>query len=101
MNPLSDNDRQALIKVFEPDSLEATTPITMEDLRQYLIQKIAVLLNRNLDLLFSALYRIDVAERAVKETFSSTPDDQLPEILADLIIERQIQKIRTREAYRE
>ena len=92
------NDRQALVQVFDPTIQET---LSMEDVRLFLIERISKLLESNIDLLLSALYRIDVYEHKVKHAFATSPTDQLPEILADLIIERQIQKIHIRQSYKE
>ena len=42
------------------------------------------------------LYRIDVSERNVNEIFSKSIPPDVPELIADLIIERQLAKARTR-----
>ena len=92
------DERQALMQVFDP-SVEKT--LTMEAVRLFLIKQISYLLENNIDLLMSALYRIDVYEQKVKKAFSTASPHQLPEVLADMVIERQIQKIRIRQSYRE
>ena len=94
---IPESDRLALVQVFEP-ALEET--LSMEAVRNFLIKRITSLMESNIDLLMSALYRIDVYERNVKEAFSTSTPHQLPEVLADLVIERQIQKIRIRQSYR-
>jgi len=92
------DDRQALVQAFDP-TVEET--MSMEDVRLFLIDRITRLLESNIDLLLSALYRIDVYEQKVKHAFQTATPHQLPEVLADLIIERQIQKIRIRQSYSE
>ena len=92
------DDRQALVRAFD-STVEET--MSMEDVRLFLIDRITRLLESNVDLLLSALYRIDVYERKVKQAFQTATPHQLPEVLADLIIERQIQKIRIRQSYSE
>ena len=82
-----------------PDSLQA--PLTLDDVRRFLVPRITRLLDRNPSLLLSLLYRIDVAERDVKRALAQTQPGALPGALADLIIARQLQKVRTRRAYRE
>ncbi|GIK21563.1 MAG: hypothetical protein PHY57_04825 [Ignavibacterium sp.] len=72
----------------------------LEEFREYLIEKMKNLLDNNYNLLINTLYRIDVSEKKLSELFSSKNNETIPEKLADLIIERQIQKINFRKLYR-
>ncbi|HMN18061.1 MAG TPA: hypothetical protein PKD03_10610 [Ignavibacteriaceae bacterium] len=72
----------------------------LEEFREYLIEKMKNLLDNNYNLLINTLYRIDVSEKKLSELFSSKNNETIPERLADLIIERQIQKINFRKLYR-
>lgn len=82
-------------------SLEATEKLTYEHFRDLLAGRIRTLLERRRELLFSILYRIDVSERAVKSVIASAATEDIPHHLADLVIERQLQKMETRRRYRE
>jgi len=81
--------------------LEAGESLSLDDVRAYLVDRIAALLDANPALLLSILYRIDVAERDVKEVFSDVAPPEMPGRLADLIIERQVQKMRIRQRFRD
>lgn len=72
---------------------------TLEDVRRFLVERIAPLLDRNPSLLMSILYRVDVAERDVQRVLQEAPPGAIPFELADLLIARQLQKVRTRRAY--
>ena len=72
----------------------------LKEFREYLIEKMKNLLDNNYNLLINTLYRIDVSEKKLSELFSSKNNETIPEKLADLIIERQIQKINFRKLYR-
>ena len=48
----------------------------------------------------SILYRIDVSEKKVNEIFATALAPDVPDLLADVIIERQLAKARTQEAAR-
>ena len=74
---------------------------TLEDVRRFLIPKITALLDRNPEMLMHILYRIDVAERDVKRVFAESSPQNTPVHLADLLIERQLLKLKTRRQYRE
>lgn len=72
----------------------------LEEFRIYLTEKMKNLLDTNYNLLINTLYRIDISEKKLSELFSSKNKESIPEKLADLIIERQIQKINFRKRYR-
>lgn len=85
-----------------PDAgLETTGALTLDDVRRFLIPHLAALLDRNLSFLMHVLYRVDVDEAAVRRVFATVPPGDIPGHLADLLIERQLQKCRTRRAHRE
>jgi len=69
-----------------------------------LVQALAVHLNdmivHNFSQLITALYRIDVSEQKIRQTLKENPDANAGRIIAHLIIERQKQKIKTRELFR-
>ena len=73
----------------------------LEEFRKYLTEKMRELLDKNYSLLINTLYRIDISEKKLAELFSSRNKLSIPEKLADLIIERQIEKINFRKRYRE
>lgn len=73
----------------------------LEEFRKYLTDKMKDLLDKNYNLLINTLYRIDISENKLAELFSAKNKDSIPQKLADLIIERQIEKINYRKRYRE
>jgi len=73
----------------------------LEEFRNYLTTKMRDLLDNNYDLLINTLYRIDISEKKLSDLFSTKNREYIPEKLADLIIERQIQKLNFRKKYRE
>ena len=73
----------------------------LEEFRKYLTEKMKDLLDKNYNLLINTLYRIDISEKKLAELFSSKNKEYIPQKLADLIIERQIEKINFRKRYRE
>lgn len=73
----------------------------LEEFRKYLTKKMKDMLDNNYNLLINTLYRIDISEKKLGELFSSRNKESIPEKLADLIIERQTEKINFRKRYRE
>lgn len=72
----------------------------LEEFKKYLTEKMKDMLDKNYNLLINTLYRIDISEKKLAELFSNKNKEAIPEKLADLIIERQIEKIRFRKMYR-
>jgi hypothetical protein len=73
----------------------------LEEFRNYLTEKMKEMLDNNYNLLINTLYRIDISEKKLAELFSLKNKEFIPEKLADLIIERQIEKIYFRKRYRQ
>lgn len=70
---------------------------TIEKLTLWLSGEIQVLIDRDFQGLLNILYRIDVSEDKAKLAFTtSNPADEI----AKLIIERELQKVATREKYK-
>ncbi|NQW29895.1 MAG: hypothetical protein HQ472_05225 [Ignavibacteria bacterium] len=102
------NIQQQVVKhvsrVFDLDFDEAEGEIvntdTYERIRAELVSRIIELLNTNVEKLFAVLYRIDVTEEKVNEVFNKALPPDVPDMLADLIMERQIQKARSRKEHK-
>jgi hypothetical protein len=74
---------------------------SLEEFKKYLCEKLKFLLDEKFDTLVNILYRIDINEKKLSELFSVKNRDSIPAALADLIIERQLEKIRLRKLYKE
>ncbi len=74
--------------------------ISLEEIKRFLKERIIVLMEKNFEKFLNTLYRIDLPENKVEQIFSKEPSEKIPELIADLIIERQIQRIKTREIYK-
>jgi len=75
--------------------------VSLEEFRNYLTEKLKYLLDEKFDTLVNILYRIDINEKKLSELFSGQNRDFIPASLANLIIERQLQKIRLRNLYKD
>lgn len=73
--------------------------ITMDELKLMLASRIREMLDTNMEKLVAILYRIDVGQRITDEIFSENNKEDIAPLLADAIIQRQIQKILTRKKY--
>lgn len=73
--------------------------LTVTDFRQQIADRISWLLDHNLPMLMSLLYRIDVHEVHVKRVMMLSPPQTLALDLTDLILEKLRQKLYYRRKY--
>ncbi|MBS1573757.1 MAG: hypothetical protein JST09_00520 [Bacteroidetes bacterium] len=69
-------------------------------LRPVLAAYINQLLDKNFEKLINLLYRLDVNENKLKQLLKDNADIDAALLIADLIIERQLQKIRVRNEFK-
>lgn len=69
------------------------------DQYQLLVQKINQLIETDFNKLIQLLYRIDIDEMKLKAHLQHSDSLDAANVIADMIIERQIQKIRTRQQF--
>ncbi|HSU28728.1 MAG TPA: hypothetical protein VLJ68_10125 [Chitinophagaceae bacterium] len=65
--------------------------------KEMLAARISDLINHDFQKLVNTLYRIDVDEIKLKKWLEENPDEPAGQVIATLMIERQIEKIKTRE----
>ena len=70
---------------------------SFEEMRKQLAAFIDELVNHNFNKLVSLLYRIDVNENKLKQMLKANRGNNAAQMIADLIIERQRQKIAQKE----
>lgn len=68
-------------------------------IKEFLSKRIAELMIKNQERFFNTLYRIDVKENKVAQVLNTSKNP--PDDLADLIIERQIQRLKTQMLYKQ
>lgn len=70
-----------------------------EALKQMLVARLSQMIDREFDKFVNTLYRIDVNESKVKKILAEETFDKAIEMIADLIIQRQMEKVITRKKY--
>jgi hypothetical protein len=91
-------------KLQKDFSLENNTLPALESvqiIREHLVKKVTELMGKNFKMFLNSLYRIDIDESKVSEVLNTKDKTTIPEKLADLIIERQIQRVKTQILYRQ
>jgi hypothetical protein len=73
--------------------------ITENELATLLAERINELIKNDMNFLITALYRIDVDERKIREMLTKNKGTDAALIIAHLVIERQKQKIKTRSMF--
>ncbi|KAB2846209.1 MAG: hypothetical protein F9K45_02340 [Melioribacteraceae bacterium] len=73
----------------------------IEALKEHLSKKVAEMMEKDFDRFLNNMYRIDVSEIKVRTVLKESPFVTIPEKLAELIIERQLQRIKTQRLYKE
>ena len=76
--------------------LELKESISTDELKNLLSLHIHHLINNDFNKLVGILYRIDVSETKLRQLLENNPAEDAGIIIAELIIERQIQKINSR-----
>jgi len=69
-------------------------------IREQLAYVISRMMQENFERLCQAMYRLDVSEIKFNEVLTTSSVEQVPYAIADLVIEREIQKVRTRMLYK-
>jgi hypothetical protein len=67
--------------------------------RRQLVQEVNRLIRADFSRLINSLYRLDVSETKLKYLLQQNSGENAPAIIADLIIERQVQKIKSRREF--
>ena len=75
--------------------------ISADEMRRRLSIHINYLIEHDFQKLVSVLYRVDVNEKKLKHLLKENIEEDAGLIIADLIIERQLQKIKSRQQFRE
>lgn len=73
--------------------------LSFEEIRERLSAHVNHLINHDFQQLVMLLYRVDVSESKLKNMLKENKDMDAGHMIAQLIIERQLQKIKTRRAY--
>ena len=88
------------------DDLELKPPDVAEaedaymQMRDFIAQKVAHWMQNAPEHLFNVLYRLDVSENKAKAAFTNQTEEEPAIALANLIMEREIEKVHSRRKYR-
>jgi hypothetical protein len=93
-------ENQELIRLLNNElPVEIPAQRSYAEIHTHLSAYIHTLIKDNFDKLIVYLYRIDVNEQKLKSLLQQNPDEDAGNIIATLIIERQQQKIKSRQQF--
>lgn len=72
----------------------------LEEIERVVKQRVSELLQTDFNALVTLLYRIDVSEQKLKLLLETNQDTDAADIISRLIVERQIQKIKSRNEFK-
>ena len=79
--------------------IDADTPDVNQHIRKQLEIDINELLEKDFGLLVQLLYRVDVNEKKLRKHLQENEGKDAASIIADLLMNRQLEKIRTRKLF--
>jgi hypothetical protein len=96
MDKMSDQ----LIEILNSEmAIELPKEISLKELKEKLSQHINYLIDTNFQQLVAVLYRVDVSESKLKVLLNESVGEDSGSVIAELIIERQLQKIKFRQKF--
>jgi hypothetical protein len=94
-------ENEELLKIYlqKELSIEAKAGFSINELTEKLAEYINGLINNNFQQLIGLLYKIDVNETKLRSVLKEKQDENAGKVIAQLIIERQMQKIKSRQEF--
>ena len=91
---------------LQKDIIQYIDPLLLPEVdlnifRQKLAAKINLLINNDFNSLIHILYRLDINEKKLRELLATEPASDAGELIAAMIIERQLQKIKLRRQFKQ
>lgn len=101
--PLSElqHTRELIARDFELDAIDEKEQINEEELLRLLSDRIAYMIEYQLEFLLSLMYRLDVSEQKVSYALSPVAPEPANIGLARLVLERQKQRAFTKQYYKQ
>jgi|SRR5271154_3384218 len=93
-----ESEEQLIDSLKNDLQIDLASKISFEKIKEKLAEHINHLINDNFEQLIYILYKVDVKESKLKKLLKENPD--AASVISDLIIERQLQKIKTRKEFK-
>jgi len=92
-------NKELVLQINKELAIDLPEKISLEELQNKLAGYVNNLIEHHFEQLISLLYRIDVSETKIKTLLQQQPGEDAANIIAGLIIERQLEKIKTRRQF--
>jgi hypothetical protein len=92
-------DTNLVTDINQSLDIELPVSVSQQELREKLVAHINHLINHDFEKLVFYLYRIDVDETKMRRLLEQREGEGAAGLIADLIIERQLQKIESRKKF--
>jgi hypothetical protein len=92
-------DKELIVAIRHSLNVDLPEMITIELLEEKLAAQINDLIQSDFQQLLTILYRVDVNEAKLRQLLKEYPGADAGKIIAGLVIERQLQKIKTRREF--
>ena len=89
-----------LSKVYDLDLMQEEDTVDRQLIISRLQEKVEELVNTDMDQFIQLLYMIDVAEKGIMEIMANEAVEDRTRLIATTILDRQLQKIKTKAAYK-
>jgi hypothetical protein len=93
------NTKELLESLNKDMAIALPATISLEEIQDALALHLNQLIKNDFEKLVVTLYRIDVSEQKLKQLLVQHPDRDAGQLIASLIIERQLQKMKTRRQF--
>jgi AraC-like DNA-binding protein len=93
------NDKEIINRIRQDLAIEFPENILLNDAVIILASYINDLIQKDFNKLISILYRLDVSENKLRRLLEENTGSDAGRIIADLVIERQLQKIKSRRQF--
>ena len=94
------NSNEILVEEILTNEFALSAPVTKVDFINHLAIEINRLIQYDFQRLINILYRLDVSEEKLKEMLTTYVHEDAGYIIAQLVVERQLQKLKTRQQMR-
>ena len=98
MSNVEQQVQKEIVRMINAHLLPETS---MNIFREKLATYIAELIDNDFAKLINILYRLDISEQKLKTLLASSAEENADLLIADLIIERQLQKIKFRQQFQQ
>ena len=94
-------NKELIQLVNEEMAIDLPEQISFNEIREQLSKYINDLIVNDFQKLVSLLYRIDINESRLKKLLQEENHEDAGKVIADLIIQRQLEKIKTRQQFKQ